>query len=271
MGVPSGLKAYEGPREFEELADNFVQMEEQLRESEEERRRLDEEKRRLLADISHDLKTPLTVIQGYADALRDGMVPEEEREACLRVISQRTQRVNELLLSFHEYSKLEHPQISVHAKRVDLCQTVREYIAGRYGEIELGGFLLEADIPEEPLDCALDPSLFYRAVENIINNAMKYNPPGTCLFVRVQRKGEAGSGAFGKIMGRAFPLSFGTSCSCPFATGDSARGGGHGSGLGLAISRRIAELHGGSLILSDPPPDGLAAEFVFDFPVDSAQ
>ena len=140
-------------------------------------------------------------------------MPEEEREACLRVISQRTQRVNELLLSFHEYSKLEHPQISVHAKRVDLCQTVREYIAGRYGEIELGGFLLEADIPEEPLDCALDPSLFYRAVENIINNAMKYNPPGTCLFVRVQRKGEAGSGAFGKIMGRAFPLSFGTSCS----------------------------------------------------------
>ena len=57
---------------------------------------MDEEKRRLLADISHDLKTPLTVIQGYADALRDGMVPEEEREACLRVISQRTQRVNEL-------------------------------------------------------------------------------------------------------------------------------------------------------------------------------
>lgn len=270
MGVPSGLKAYEGPREFEELADNFVQMEEQLRESEEERRRLDEEKRRLLADISHDLKTPLTVIQGYADALRDGMVPEEEREACLRVISQRTQRVNELLLSFHEYSKLEHPQISVHAKRVDLCQTVREYIAGRYAEIELGGFLLEADIPEEPLDCALDPSLFYRAVENIINNAMKYNPPGTCLFVRVQRKGERALVRLGNN-GTCIPAELRDKLFLPFATGDSARGGGHGSGLGLAISRRIAELHGGSLILSDPPPDGLAVEFVFDFPVDSAQ
>ena len=173
-------------------------------------------------------------------------------------------------MSFHEYSKLEHPQISVHAKRVDLCQTVREYIAGRYAEIELGGFLLEADIPEEPLDCALDPSLFYRAVENIINNAMKYNPPGTCLFVRVQRKGERALVRLGNN-GTCIPAELRDKLFLPFATGDSARGGGHGSGLGLAISRRIAELHGGSLILSDPPPDGLAAEFVFDFPVDTAQ
>ena len=265
QGLPSGLAGYEGPREFEELAENFVEMEERLRRSEEERKRLDEEKRRLLADISHDLKTPLTVIQGYADALREGMVPEGEQEEYLRVISQRTRRVNELLLSFHEYSKLDHPQVPVRRKREDLCQAVREYIAGRCGEIELAGFGLQADIPEEPVFCELDGALLCRALENIINNALKYNPPGTCLFVEVAgdgkkalvRIGDNGIGISRELREKLF---------LPFATGDSARGGGHGSGLGLAISRRIAELHGGELYVADPPRTGRVTEFVFAFP-----
>ena len=265
QGLPSGLAGYEGPREFEELAENFVEMEERLRRSEEERKRLDEEKRRLLADISHDLKTPLTVIQGYADALREGMVPEGEQEEYLRVISQRTRRVNELLLSFHEYSKLDHPQVPVRRKREDLCQAVREYIAGRCGEIELAGFALQADIPEEPVFCELDGALLCRALENIINNALKYNPPGTCLFVEVAgdgkkalvRIGDNGIGISRELREKLF---------LPFATGDSARGGGHGSGLGLAISRRIAELHGGELYVADPPRAGRVTEFVFAFP-----
>ena len=269
-GLPSGLEAYEGPREFEELADNFVQMEKRLQESEEERRRLDEEKRRLLADVSHDLKTPLTVIQGYADALREGMVPEKDREMYLKVISQRTRRVNELLLSFHEYSKLDHPQVPVRLRREDICQAVREYIAGRWGEIELAGFEAEADIPDEPIFCDLDGALFCRALENIINNAMKYNPPGTRILIRVEkaelrvrvRVGDNGMGIPDDLKDRLF---------LPFATGDSARGGGHGSGLGLAISRRIAELHGGSIRLADPPSPGLSAEFVFDFPLGQSE
>ena len=86
----------------------------------------------------------------------------------------------------------------------------------------------------------------------------------------VQREGERALVRLGNN-GTCIPAELRDKLFLPFATGDSARGGGHGSGLGLAISRSIAELHGGSLILSDPPPDGLAVEFVFDFPVDSAQ
>ena len=131
------------------LMEDFVGMEERRRRSVEERKRLDEEQRGLLADICHDLKTRLAVIQGYANGLREEMVPEGEQEEYLRVISQRTRRVNELLLSFHEYSKLDHPQVPVRRKREDLCQAVREDIAGRCGEIELEGFGLPADKPEE--------------------------------------------------------------------------------------------------------------------------
>ena len=265
MGLPSGLQTYEGPKEFEELAQNFVQMEGRLKESEEERRRLDEEKRRLLADISHDLKTPLTVIQGYADALRDGLVPEEEQAEYLKVISQRTRRVNELLLSFHEYSKLDHPQVPVRLRREDLCQAVQEYLAGRWGELELGGFSAAVQIPEEPVYCELDMALLCRALDNIVNNAMKYNLPGTCLSVRVEAENDKAFVYIGNN-GREIPDELKGRLFQPFSTGDSARGGAHGSGLGLAISRRIAELHGGTLILADPPSSGLSVEFVFQFP-----
>ena len=134
------------------------------------------------------MKTPVTVIRGYAAALKDGLISEEDADAILDVIIRKADQVGSLLEAFHEYSKLEHPQMPVHLQRADLCAKVREYFACHYQELEREGFLLEADIPETPIYCRLDRTLLERLLENLVNNAVKYNPAGTTIFVSVREE-----------------------------------------------------------------------------------
>ena len=258
------MESYRGPEEFAQIARNFLKLEKKLQESEEERRRLDREKRRLFADLSHDLKTPVTVISGYARALQDNMVPKQERQRYLGVIAKRAERLDELLQSFHEYSRLEHPRMQVKKSREDLCGIVRDYFAGRYQELELKGYFLKADLLEEPVWCGLDPGLFVRVLDNLVNNALKYNPKGTTLFVEVRRKGSRAELRIGDD-GRGIEERPGESVFSPFVTGDDSRGGKHGSGLGLSIVREIVRLHGGTIRLEKEPTGGWSTEFVMEF------
>ena len=264
---PSGLEGYSGPAEFKELADNFLYLEKALQKSEEERQRLDGEKRKLLSDISHDLKTPVTVIQGYASALRDGLTAPEDQKKYLDAISKKADRVSELLQTFHEYSRLDRPDMPVSRRQEDLCGLVREYFAERYQELELAGFEVEASIPEESIPVCVDRALLRRAMENIVNNAAAYNPPGTKLTVEVaEEEGRA------KIRiaddGVGIPEELKRDLFRPFATGDAARGSGHGSGLGLAITAKILELHGGSVRLEEASPFGKGASFLLVLPLE---
>ena len=127
-----------------------------------------------------------------------------------------------------------------------LYTSVRDYFAGRYQELELKGFVPEADIPEEPMYAMVDHRLMVRVLDNLINNAVSYNPPGTRILVAVKREGEmirllvADSGC-------GIPKEMRETLFQPFVTGDEARTGSHGSGLGLAIVKTIVELHGGNI------------------------
>lgn len=258
------LETYQGPEEFAKIARNFLKLEKRLQESEEERYRMDREKRRLFADLSHDLKTPVTVISGYARALQDEMVPKQERRRCLEVIAQRSERLGELLQSFHEYSRLEHPQMQADKEKKDLCGIVRDYFAGRYQELELKGYFLKADLLEEPVWCGLDEKLFVRALDNLVNNALKYNPKGTTLFVKV-RKSQTAARLWIADDGRGIPENLKETIFSPFVTGDASRGREHGSGLGLSIVREIVRLHGGTVRLEEEPSIGRGTEFVMEF------
>lgn len=259
-GKPSGLEAYQGPSEFHAIASRFVEMEEALKQSEAERMRLDGERRQLLADISHDLKTPASVIRGTAQALQDGMLPPEKKEAALDTIIRKAEQVSSLLGAFHEYSKLEHPSMPVNRKLVDMGELIREYFAGRYQELELNEIYLEADIPEEPCLAMADPQLFLRVLENLVNNGATYNPPGTRILAYLRKEGD-----WLRISvaddGRGIPEEMREKLFEPFVTGDEARTGKHGSGLGLAITKKIVLLHEGTIQVAADPLPGWRTEF----------
>lgn len=246
---------YSGPVEFEQMCDSFNRMSERLQTAEQERQKAERDKQKMLADISHDLKTPITVIQGYAKAINDGLIAPEQQPAYLETISSKSAALTELINTFYDYSRLEHPEFKLTMARRDLCEVLREYLAEQYGEIELCGFSLEVDIPETPLVCQLDTVQLRRVFENLLSNALKHNAPGTRLLFAAScepdtRKArvliaDSGSGIAPELAKHLFDA---------FVVGDASRTTRHGSGLGLAVVQKIVQAHGGTITLL--PADG---------------
>lgn len=253
--------AYKGPREFAVIFDSFNVMAKKLKESEEAKELLLIEKQRMLADISHDLKTPITVIQGYAKAVADGLVDERTQNKYLQTISQKTENLTEMINIFYDYSKLEHPEFQLVKNKQDMAEFVRGYLASKYDEIELHGFELEVEIPEDVVEYSFDEVQFKRVFDNIISNSLKHNKPGTVIYVTVQQSersirieiGDNGSGIPEEIKAGLFD---------PFVVGDDSRHSRQGSGLGLAVARKITELHGGALFLEEAESPVISTLFV---------
>ncbi|MBE5869985.1 MAG: HAMP domain-containing histidine kinase [Lachnospiraceae bacterium] len=237
-----------GIREIDHIRNSFTHMVQRLKESEDESRRLEQDRQKMLADISHDLKTPITVIQGYSQALYDGIVDAKTQKKYLQTMVYKSEMLAELVNSFYEFSKLEHPQFSLNLEKGDVCEYFREYLAVKYEELETAGFELIAELPEEQVPCEFDHAQLKRVFENMIANSLKHNSSGTMLFANmtvkdedvILRLGDDGVGIPDSIRAKIFE---------PFVVGDEARTSGNGTGLGMAISRRIIEEHGGTITL----------------------
>ena len=237
-----------GILEIDNISDSFTRMTERLRQSEEQRKKLEAERQKMLADISHDLKTPITVIQGYAGAICDGLADETTQQKYVQTIFHKSEMLAELVNSFYEYSKLEHPQFTLEMKKDDICEYFREYLAIKYEELELAGFDLQAELPETKIPCEFDHAQLKRVFENIISNSVRHNGAGTTIFAHMQeregtvliRLGDDGKGVPAAIREHIFE---------PFVVGDEARTSGNGTGLGMAISKKIIEAHNGTIAL----------------------
>ena len=260
-GELSSELSYEGPREFESIFYSFNKMAAQLKDSEKAKEQLIIEKQRMLADISHDLKTPITVIQGYAKAVSDGLINPETQKQQLDTIYQKAESLTELINTFYDYSKLEHPEFRLVRKEQDLAEFMREYLASKYDEIELLNFDLEVEIPDNEITYNFDEVQLRRVFENIFSNSLKHNPSGTTLYVTLQQTersiriemGDNGTGIPVELQDKLFE---------PFTVGDDSRHNRQGSGLGLAVARKIVELHGGALFLEKSGNPAVSTLFV---------
>lgn len=249
-GTPVDTSLAGAPREFQETLEAFQIMENKLEEAKREQLRLENEKRRMLADISHDLKTPITVIRGYIDAIQDGLIPPSQQAGYLKIIGQKTETMASLISSFSEYSRLEHPEFQYTFFMENLAEYIREYAAEKYSELELLGYPLEVDLPEQTVNAEIDREQLKRVFENIISNSLKYTQPGTEIFIRMQiRKGNTGQEALITIgdRGSGMPEELRKHVFDPFVLGDESRKSGCGTGLGLSIARKIVQGHRGKI------------------------
>ena len=238
--------------EFDNICLSFNQLTMRLKDSEKKRKKLEAQQRKMIADISHDLKTPITVIQGYSKAVRDDIADPALQKQYLDAICRKSEMVAELIDTFHEYSKLDHPDYRFEMTEGDLCEYFREYLAEKYQELELGGFSLEADLPDTAVPFLFDRGEFKRVFENLISNSYRHNDPGTCIYAQLVQEeayiliriGDTGKGIPEHLRDKIFS---------PFVVGTESRTMSKGSGLGLGISKRIVEAHGGTISLADDP------------------
>ena len=260
-GERNPIAGYSGPREVTTVIDTFNQLEEKLSEAEEKQQALQSQKQQMLSGISHDLKTPITVIRGYVDAIRDGLVPPEEQDRYLAIIEDRVDTMANLISSLSDFSTLEHPDFAYTMTSGNLAEYLREYIAGRYRELNLLGYSIEADIPEENIRMMFDHHQLNRVWENIISNSVKYTPKGTTLFVCLMKSAD-GKNIIIHIgdNGPGIPEQMKSVLMDPFVVAEPSRSNGQGTGLGLSVARRIVEAHGGEITILDEKETALAIE-----------
>ncbi len=255
---------FEAEREFAEIRDAFNYMAGRLQNTERDKREMEENRKRMIMGISHDLKTPITTIYGYAKALGDGMVEDPEKQKKhLLYIRDKAMAMTRMIDDLFKYSSMEGNEYKLNRKKEDFAEFLRELVAENYIEIENRGFSLELDIPEESVAACFDRDELWRALSNIIGNALKYNPAGTTLTVKLSvdpellrlHIGDDGVGIADNLKTAIFD---------EFVRGDAARVSDGGSGLGLAIARRIIGMHGGVIGLSSE--QGKGSMFVITLP-----
>ena len=215
----------------------------------------------LLADIAHDLKTPLTTITGYSQALKDDIVTDEKKKReYLNNIYVKSLRVDEMVSFLFEYVKLQSDGFKLARKNQDLAEVLRENVAMLYMDFENKDIELNVEIPEKPMNAYIDRIQISRAITNILNNSLKHNKSGDSVYIKLKRVDDI------EIIiadnGRQIEENIAKTIFEPFAMGDASRNSKNGSGLGLSIAYKIVKLHNGNLELNRIPTKEYTKSFV---------
>jgi len=239
----------QGRDELGELGRVFEEMRQRLHESVRERLRIEENRKQLIANISHDLKTPVTAIMGYAEGLLDGVAATPERlEKYARTIHAHAADLDRLVDELLLYSKLDLNRVPFRFTELDLCEYAARIVEEFRLYMEGRGIRLEAELPDGPVTVAADPDRLKRVFTNLLENSARHMdkedkritlrvaPDGDEGFVRVEIA-DNGAG----IDKRDLPHVFDR-----FYRAEASRRGG-GSGLGLAIAAQIVDAHGGKI------------------------
>ena len=230
---------------------------------EEEHRIYDRKRNLLISDMAHDLRTPMTTVSGYAQALSDGVVPPEKRQEYLQAIVTKTGRMSEMISALFEYAKLESEGFQLHKEMFDLKELLLRDAADVYTDMEEAGMHFHVDIPDDPIPVKGDSVQLSRVFTNLLVNAMRHNPAGTEVLLMVRRQAAVVQVA---VIDDGVPIPAGTDIFEPFVKADAARTGNTGSGLGLSIAAMIIEMHGWAISLEQPYP-GYTKGFIVQLPV----
>ena len=201
-------------------------------------------KTELIANVGHDIRTPLTSIINYVDLLGREHTPEQEKEY-VAVLSRQTERLRKLTEDVLESSKADSGNVDVHLEKTSVAEIVDQ----AYGEYEekMTSANLETviNVPED-LYVTADGKLLWRVLRNLLSNAAKYSAPHSRVYISAQELGDGQAVIEIKNMSREKLNISADELMERFIRGDSSRHS-EGSGLGLDIARSLSSLMGGKL------------------------
>ncbi|RAZ80893.1 sensor histidine kinase [Planococcus halotolerans] len=230
------------------LAHHAIQLnrlKEGVRHSVSEQAKSERLKTELITNVSHDLRTPLTSIITYTDLMKTPDLSTEDRMTYADILDRKSQRLKTLIEDLFEVSKMASGNMELHHQRVDFTQLMTQAFAEHAEDISSSGLDFRISTPEQPVYIMADGQKWWRVLDNLIMNAIKYALPGTRVFANL--KETDGQAEF--IMKNVTRFELGENTDElfeRFKRGDVARQT-EGSGLGLAIAQSIVDLHGGSM------------------------
>ncbi|HKS70989.1 MAG TPA: HAMP domain-containing sensor histidine kinase [Ktedonobacterales bacterium] len=244
-------------REVADVADAFGAMGTALRQSLERQAELEQQRRMVIGAVAHDLRTPLFSLRGYLEGLDRGLADTPERAAhYLAVCRQQADALERLVADLFTYTRLDYLEEVPRREPLELGALLGAAVEGARPLAEERRLRL---VVSGPCDCALegDAHLLTRAVENLLDNALRHSPPGGCVTVQWER---AAAGAWRFAVGDSGPGIAPADLPHifdPLYRGDASRNRSTGgAGLGLAIARRILRSHGGELTAANRPGGG---------------
>ncbi|MBM7705053.1 sensor histidine kinase [Metabacillus iocasae] len=204
-------------------------------------------KTELITNVSHDLRTPLTSIITYTDLLKNSNLTEEERQSYVDILDRKSQRLKTLIEDLFEVSKMASGNLELNRQRLDLTQLLQQALAEHAEEIENAKVDFRVTTVEEPIFAYVDGQKWWRVLDNLVINAIKYALPNTRVYLSLKK--EADEAVF--VIKNIARYELGDDAQElveRFKRADTSRHT-EGSGLGLAIAQSIVDLHGGRLVV----------------------
>jgi two-component system OmpR family sensor kinase/two-component system sensor histidine kinase BaeS len=250
-----------GPGEFRRMARSFNRMAAELE-------RADQQRRNLTADVAHELRTPLHILQGNLEGLQDGVYqPTPEH---IDAMLDETQMLARLVDDLQTLSLAEAGQLPLQLEPVDLIELLADVRTSFSGQVEAAGIDLQVQTEGTPVDLTINGDIerLDQVLSNLMGNALRHTPQGGRILLHAESSligvqvhvSDTGEG----ISSDDLPFIFDR-----FWRGDKSRHrqDGAGSGLGLAIARQIIQAHAGTIQVESTPGEGTT--FTIDLPKES--
>ena len=241
-----------GPAEIRSLGNTFNAMAENLQAAEQQRRNL-------TADVAHELRTPLSNIQGYLDAVHDGLL--EPDQATIATLRQQTAHLVTLVEDLRLLALAEAGSLALQVQPESLQDLLEEAVEAFRPRAEARNIQLTLELPADLPEVALDRTRIAQVVGNLLENAVFHTPEGGAVTVSAEMPGssvvvsiaDSGPGIAPQDLPRVFDRFYRVDPSRTRATG--------GAGLGLTIARQLVEAHGGAIWVESVVGEG--AKFSF--------
>ncbi|MFD0586476.1 ATP-binding protein [Paenibacillus sp. GCM10027627] len=238
--------------EIAQLTRHYNSMAQRIQAQASEIEQLEYKRKLLLSNLSHDLRTPLTIILGYAETIRAGAYQDEnELQTGAKVILQRSRYMDNLLDQLLDISRQEAVEFELHPALTSVSELMRKIVADYLLFLDEQGLIIEADIPEGEVEALIEAPLMERAIRNLLDNAIRYGSEGRFLGVSLI---EAENHICISVMdrGKGIAPEEQTRIFDRFYRADAGRKG-DGLGIGLSIVKEIVERHGGDIGVKSVP------------------
>jgi len=255
--------------EIGQLGESFNQMADTIVSNMDELKRTDKLRRDLIANVSHDLRSPLASIQGYLETIlmKESTISPEKRRQFLELILRDTEMLNQMVHELFELSKLDANETEPQPESFLIAELVQDVVMKYKDPAEKSGLELTSDIPQNLPSVQADIAMIERALSNLLDNAIRYTPEGGEVHVELRQSdnhidvtvADNGIGIPEEDLPHIFDRFFRSEKSRTMKNGST--------GLGLAITKKLLELHDSQIQVESQQSEGTS--FTFSLSIDS--